>query len=70
MPVYEFICTDCGKPFEELVLSGGNINEVACPTCQSQNILKKISIFASNPSGEGIYSFGSASSSDCSTGNV
>jgi putative FmdB family regulatory protein len=70
MPVYEFICTDCGKPFEELVLSASNINEVTCPTCQSQNILKKISIFASKPSGGGTYSFGSASSSDCSTGNV
>jgi putative FmdB family regulatory protein len=70
MPVYEFICTDCSKPFEKLVLSASNINEVTCPTCQSQNILKKISIFASKPREGGTYSFGSASSSDCSTGNV
>ncbi len=70
MPVFEFICTDCGKPFEELVLNTSNIGEVTCPACHSQNIFKKISIFTSNPTTDGAYSFGSASSAGCSTGSA
>ena len=70
MPVYEFICTDCGKPFEELVMNTSKMDEVTCPTCHSQNIFKKISIFSSTSNGVGTFSFGSASSSGCSTGNV
>lgn len=70
MPVFEFICTDCGTPFEELVMSSNKIGEVTCPACHSQNIFKKISIFASQSTGSGSYSFGSASDSSCSTGSV
>lgn len=70
MPIFEFVCADCGKPFEELVLSTSKIGEVTCPVCQSQNIIKKISTFASRLSGGSTFSFGSASSSSCSTGSV
>jgi len=70
MPLFEFICTDCGKSFEELVQSTSKINDVICPVCHSQNIFKKISIFASQPAGNGSFSLGSASSSDCSTGSA
>jgi putative FmdB family regulatory protein len=70
MPIYEFECTDCGHPFEQLVLSGSKVVEVTCPTCKSRNVTKKISTFASKLSGGGSYSFGSSSSSSCSTGSV
>jgi putative FmdB family regulatory protein len=70
MPIFEFVCADCGRPFEELVLSTSKINEVACPDCQSKNITKKISTFASKLSGGSTYSFSSASSASCSTGSV
>lgn len=68
MPIYEFMCADCGQPFEKLVLSTSKAVEVSCPTCQSQNVTKKISSFASKLSGGGTYSF--SSSSSCSTGSV
>lgn len=70
MPIFEFICSDCGKLFEELVLSTSSVGEVTCPSCQSQNITKKISTFASRLSGWSSFSFGSTSSSSCSTGSV
>jgi putative FmdB family regulatory protein len=70
MPLFEFVCIDCGRPFEELVLSTSKINEVICPICQSKNITKKISTFASRLSGGSNYSFGSTSSASCSTGSV
>jgi putative FmdB family regulatory protein len=70
MPVFEFICTDCGKPFEELVLNTNNMGEVTCPACHSQNIFKKISIFASKITDDGAFSSASASSSSCSPGSA
>jgi putative FmdB family regulatory protein len=70
MPIFEFICADCGRPFEELVFSTSKIGEVTCPSCHSQNITKQISTFASKLSGGGGLSFSSASSSSCSTGSV
>ena len=70
MPIFEFVCVDCGKPFEALVFTTSKIGEVACPSCKSQNITKKISTFASRLSGGRSFSFGSASSSSCSTGSV
>ena len=70
MPIFEFICSDCGRPFEELVMSTSKIADVTCPSCQSQNITKQISTFASKLSGGGGLSFSGASSSGCSTGSV
>ena len=70
MPIYEFMCADCGHPFEQLVLAGSKIAEVACPICQSQNVTKKISTFASKLSSGSSFSFSNSSSSSCSTGSV
>ena len=70
MPIFEFVCADCGKPFEALVFTTGKIGEVTCPTCKSQNITKKISTFASKLSGGSSFSFGGSSSSSCNTGSV
>ncbi len=78
MPIYEFVCADCGLPFEQLVLSSSKADEVArtktvqvaCPACQSQNVTKQISTFASRLSGGSSFSFGSPASSSCDTGSV
>jgi putative FmdB family regulatory protein len=71
MPIFEFICAECGKPFEELVVSNSKIGEVTCPDCHSQNITKKISRFAAKFFGGGSPSLGSSySSPGCSTGSV
>jgi putative FmdB family regulatory protein len=70
MPIFEFVCIDCGMPFEELVISTNTTGQVTCPSCQSQNLTKKISTFASRLSNVSSYSFTNASSSSCSTGSV
>ena len=46
MPIYEFVCQDCGDNFESLVMSFTKIDGVTCPECESKNIHKKISTFA------------------------
>ncbi|MSO58284.1 MAG: zinc ribbon domain-containing protein [Thermoleophilia bacterium] len=44
MPLYEYACMECEEHFEELVRS--ERQEVACPSCQTTNILKQFSAFA------------------------
>ena len=68
MPIYEFQCTDCGQPFEELVRSAEAVADVECPSCGSQHVRKKVSIFASKTSGGGSASYSTGSS--CSTGGT
>ena len=67
MPLYEFICEDCGETFEELVMSANSANQVTCPYCQSDLVRKLISAFApkfgSGGSPLNIYS----SASSCGT---
>lgn len=70
MPIFEFVCSDCHKPFEELVRISNAASEAVCPSCNSQNVTKKISTFASKISGGSSYSFSSAPASSCSTGST
>lgn len=43
MPVFEFKCNACGKDFESLVRAD---ERISCPFCQSEMLIKKISLFA------------------------
>ncbi|MEJ2634807.1 MAG: zinc ribbon domain-containing protein [Calditrichia bacterium] len=45
MPLYEYLCKDCGEKFEELV-SFARSNEMECPKCGSANTEKQVSLFA------------------------
>jgi putative FmdB family regulatory protein len=45
MPIFEYECKDCRSSFELLVRSD---IPVACPTCESERIIKKLSMFAAH----------------------
>jgi putative FmdB family regulatory protein len=63
MPLFEYVCKDCGKQFETLVFSSSNNSEIECPKCKSNNTEKKISVFSSSGnSGSNTSSSGSCSS--------
>ncbi len=47
MPLYEFTCTKCGTSFEELVGAGLDALGVTCPECESEEVEKLVSRFAS-----------------------
>jgi len=67
MPLYEFICEDCGESFEELVMSANTANQVTCPHCKSDLVRKLISTFASKVgSGSGAL-IGYSSGNSCGT---
>jgi putative FmdB family regulatory protein len=58
MPINEYICDDCGEPFEKVVRLSDREELPACPECASNHTQKKISKI----SGLSNFSSGSASS--------
>ncbi len=44
MPIFEYICRDCGRPFERIVPKFDS--ETECVHCNSENIEKQLSVFA------------------------
>jgi putative FmdB family regulatory protein len=71
MPLFEFECSECGQPFEELVRSANAVNEVICPFCGGERVNKKISTFAAKIAGGGSRSSSSFSNpAACSTGSL
>jgi putative FmdB family regulatory protein len=68
MPIFEFVCRECGESFEELLRSASGTDGVICPLCGSDQVKKQISTFASKVAGgSGLGSFTSASTSGCSS---
>jgi putative FmdB family regulatory protein len=54
MPIYEFECVDCKHTFEKLFLSMVKEQTIHCPDCQSAEVRKKISLFASGSNQPGV----------------
>ena len=70
MPLFEFECTECTQPFEELVRSSNGVDDVICPQCGSPHVRKKISTFASKIAGSGSYSLNAGPAASCNTGST
>jgi putative FmdB family regulatory protein len=44
MPIYEYVCNDCGARYEQIVLSKGV--KIACPKCASTRQTLQLSVFS------------------------
>lgn len=54
MPIYEYVCNDCGHEFEALQkMSDAPLRD--CPACEKQSLKKKISAPGFRLSGSGWY---------------
>ena len=64
MPIYTYICDECGEQFDLLVGVTAQQEELKCKKCNSRNVRKTLSVFS--------VSGGSTKSSDsglsCPTG--
>lgn len=49
MPIFEYACNQCEQRFEKLLRKSDQ--EVDCPKCQSQDLRKLFSTFASSVGG-------------------
>jgi len=74
MPVYEYICRECGYKFEQLVAGMHNRTLPLCPKCQGR-ARRRLSIFAAHSRrntpacGSGADSCGLAGDGACRSGN-
>lgn len=66
MPIYEYVCQDCGEKYEKLVRSSQAKVKLVCPTCGSEKAEKAFSLFgtvgSSSTSSTGSLSAPAASS--------
>lgn len=70
MPIYEYRCTQCGVRYEKIIFSS-SAPAPACPNCNSQQVVKLISVPGGMPGGNrteaGMGPCG-ASRAECSSG--
>jgi putative FmdB family regulatory protein len=52
MPVYEFECRQCSKPFEVFVRSSREMDDVRCPACGSGDPERVLSAFSTASGGQ------------------
>ena len=64
MPIYEYLCQDCGTKFEKLVRRSAEASETQCPSCGQKHLQQEFSTFAAHANG----SPKSADMPSCSSG--
>jgi putative FmdB family regulatory protein len=65
MPIFEYLCDDCGTKFEKLVRNG---DQVLCPSCGEHHLTTQYSTFAPRANGVSKDSaMGSCPSGMCQT---
>lgn len=52
MPIYEYVCDDCGERYERIVMNQSA--KVACPKCASAKHTIQLSVFAAPANGSKI----------------
>lgn len=68
MPLYEYVCINCGTAFEQFVRSASSQEEVTCPKCASTLVNKQFSTFGTKGGSGFAGSSSAASDASCSTG--
>ncbi|HAE38097.1 MAG TPA: zinc ribbon domain-containing protein [Candidatus Riflebacteria bacterium] len=69
MPIYEFFCNNCSKTFDKLCSLKDDLSKLRCEYCESQNIKKKMSSFATSGNRDEHDHQSSSSCSSCSSGS-
>jgi putative FmdB family regulatory protein len=69
MPIYEYICEDCGSRYERIVLS--QAPALSCPKCASSRGVQQLSVFSARTKSNGSSATSDAApagSCDCGAG--
>ena len=64
MPIFEYLCEDCGSKFEKLVRGSDG---VACPSCGQKHLQQQFSTFAAHANGAPKEAMPSCPSGMCAT---
>ena len=69
MPIYSYVCKDCGEKFDLLIGISSEKTELKCEKCGSKNVSKTLSSFSVGNSDSKFSSSGpSCPTGTCSTG--
>jgi putative FmdB family regulatory protein len=63
MPIFEYVCHDCGTQYEKLVMSKSA--KIACPKCASGKHTQQLSVFNASGKSNGSAGTSSMSGSSC-----
>jgi putative FmdB family regulatory protein len=66
MPIYEYVCDDCGERYERIVMNAKQ--SIACPKCASGKKTIQLSVFAAPSKGGKTSASSSGSSTSASSG--
>jgi len=66
MPIYEYLCQDCGTKFEKLVRRTTDASETECPSCGQKHLKQEYSTFAAHATGPSKSAVPSCPSVQCS----
>jgi len=70
MPIFEYLCEDCGSKFEKLVRRAGSedgSSGVSCPSCGQEHLKQQFSTFAAHANGASKEAMPSCASGMCRT---
>ena len=68
MPIYEYICLDCGKRFEQMRSIKEADSPIACQDCAGQHTSRALSVFFASSGGRAVAGGGGGCAS-CSGGS-
>ena len=66
MPIFEYLCDDCGTKFEKLVRNRAS-TDVLCPSCGESHVTTQLSTFATHAHGSSEEVLPSCASGMCQT---
>lgn len=58
MPIYEYVCKDCGHQFETIRMMKDADKQIHCKSCLGENTTRAISIFYAKSNGKSVASGG------------
>jgi putative FmdB family regulatory protein len=51
MPIFEYLCDDCGNRFEKLLRRSSDTSALECPSCGEKHLTQQLSTFAAHANG-------------------
>jgi putative FmdB family regulatory protein len=67
MPIFEYLCDDCGNKFEKLVRRAAEAARAECPSCGRDHVTTQVSSFAARTNGGAKDSMPACPSGMCAT---
>ena len=69
MPIYEYVCADCGAVFELIRPIAKADESAVCTACGGKRTTRKLSLFFAESGGRAVSGMNPAACSSCHSGN-